>query len=63
VTTTAPNFVRGTTVIISFGIVYLKQFYGIWLSGLILGVLCLFISLVAIYFTEESFGKDLDYVE
>ncbi|MBK9719381.1 MAG: MFS transporter [Saprospiraceae bacterium] len=63
VTTTAPNFVRGTTVIISFGIVYLKQYYGIWFSGLVLGILCIVISLLAISFTEQSFGKDLDYVE
>ncbi len=63
ITTTAPNFVRGTTVLISWGIASLKTSYDLWTAGLIIGGIVIAISLIAIIFTEETYGKELDYNE
>jgi uncharacterized membrane protein len=32
-------------------------------SGIVTGVLAMVITLIAAYFTEETFGKDLNYTE
>jgi MFS transporter, putative metabolite:H+ symporter len=32
-------------------------------SGIITGIIVMSITLVAAYFTEETFGKDLNYIE
>src|SRR3989304_1777814 len=48
VTTTAPNFVRGTTVLVSMGIASLMSVYGLWAAGLIVGVICIAISFISI---------------
>ena len=63
VTTTAPNFVRGTTVLVSISIAFLKSNYDLWTAGLIVGIICMAISLFAILKSEETYGKDLDYHE
>lgn len=63
VTTSAPNFVRGTTELIRIGIASLMVNTGLLSAGLIVGVIVILLSLVAIFFTEESHGKELDYTE
>ncbi|MFH1004690.1 MAG: MFS transporter [Bacteroidota bacterium] len=63
VTTTAPNFVRGTTVLVSIGIASLMNIYGLCSAGLIVGAICVILSLVSIFYSEETYGKDLDYIE
>lgn len=63
VTTTVPNFVRGTTVLVSLGIASLKLPYGLWTAGLIIGTLCIAFSLLSIFGSEETYGKELDYSE
>mgnify|MGYP000682801539 CR=1 FL=1 len=63
VTTTAPNFVRGSLVIVTCLFDYFRQQYGIVNSGLILGSLTVFIAYVALWNLKDTFGKDLDYVE
>jgi len=63
VTTTAPNFVRGITVPVSMGIASLMSTHGLWTAGLIVGAICIILSLISIYGTEESYGKNLDYNE
>ncbi len=63
VTTTVPNFVRGTTVIISISIAYLLNSFNLWTAGLIVGVICIALSIFSIFGSEESYGKDLDYNE
>ncbi len=63
VTTSAPNFVRGTTVLVSLGIGWLQQFYSLWTAGFIISMLCAAISVAAILLSDETFGKNLDYVE
>jgi len=64
VTTTVPNFVRGSLVLIT--ILYKTlQAQGITKldAVLITGLFCVGTSLVMAWRTEETFGKDLDYLE
>jgi MFS transporter, putative metabolite:H+ symporter len=63
VTTTCPNFVRGFTPLFTGLFLYFKDSYSAVTSAYIVGSICLAISLLGIYFLEETFGKDLDYTE
>ena len=63
VTTTAPNFVRGATILITFLLGALTPVTGLWASGVIVGTLFIGIALWSVFMTEETYGKDLDYVE
>jgi putative MFS transporter len=64
--TTIPNMVRGALPLInilfknifqdSWGITFVK-------SGIVTGIIVMSITLIAAYFTEETFHKDLNYVE
>jgi len=63
VTTTVPNFVRGSLVIILIAFKYFKGEFGILQGAMIVGFICLIISLVALSQLKETFNKDLDYVE
>ncbi|OYW18293.1 MAG: MFS transporter, partial [Sphingobacteriales bacterium 12-47-4] len=64
--TTIPNMVRGALPLIN--LLFLNVFQKSWgwdiiQSGIITGVLVMSITLVAAWFTEETFHKDLNYVE
>ncbi|MEI9808989.1 MAG: MFS transporter [Bacteroidota bacterium] len=64
--TTIPNMVRGALPLINM--MFLDLFQKSWgwpiiKSGIIAGVIVMAITLVAAYFTEETFHKDLNYVE
>jgi MFS family permease len=69
VTTTAPNFVRGGTVLLTF----LFQFFGTGLtfslglnnvtSAIITGVITFTVAFIALWKLEETYGKDLNYTE
>jgi MFS family permease len=64
--TTIPNMVRGALVLINLLFINLLQGSLGWSflsSGIITGVIVISITLVAAYFTEETFHKDLDYLE
>jgi putative MFS transporter len=63
VTTTAPNFVRGATILITFLLGALTPVTGLWASGVIVGIIFIGIALWSVFLTEETYGKDLDYVE
>lgn len=63
VTTSAPNFVRGATILITFLLGVLTPVTGLWASGVIVGVIFIGIALVSVFLTEETYGKDLDYIE
>ena len=63
VTTTVPNFVRGSVVAVTISFQFLKGEVGILQSAMIVGAVCLFIALVALSQLKETFNKDLDYVE
>ena len=63
VTTTVPNFVRGSVVAITISFQFLKGEVGILQSAMIVGAVCLVIALTALSQLKETFNKDLDYVE
>lgn len=64
--TTVPNMVRGALPLINLMFLNLFQKswgWGLIHSGIVTGVIVMAITLVAFYFTEETFHKDLNYVE
>lgn len=63
VTTTVPNFIRGSLVLITLSFQFFKAQVGILQSALIVGFVCIIISLLALSQLKETFNKDLDYVE
>jgi MFS family permease len=63
VTTTAPNFVRGSTVLIILYLNSLKPSLGLWAAGLIVGATIVMISAFSIFRMKETYNADLDYIE
>ena len=63
VTTTAPNFVRGSLVLVSYAFAKLEPSLGPWKSAAAVGVVCLAVAFGALIPLRESFGRDLDFVE
>ena len=63
VTTTVPNFVRGALIPITVGFKALIPSYGLLHSAMIVGIVCFTAALWATSQVEETFRKDLDYVE
>ncbi|HRG93400.1 MAG TPA: MFS transporter, partial [Chitinophagaceae bacterium] len=64
--TTIPNMVRGSVPLINLMFVNWFQKTNGWsfvYSAIITGVVVMTITLIAAYFTEETFHKDLDYLE
>lgn len=64
-TTTAPNFVRGATIPISYLLLGMTMIFGKegLTATIITGIIIMVIAYVALYFLEETFGKDLNYLE
>lgn len=65
VTTTAPNFVRGAVVPLSF---LLQFFQGLFngeliLAAIIVGIMCMVAAFFSLSRIDDSFSKDLDYLE
>jgi MFS family permease len=63
VATTVPNFVRGAVIPLAFIFRTGKEYFGIINSAIITASLTFAIALIALYFLEETFSKDLDYTE
>ncbi len=63
--TSITNFVRGFTPLLFLIFSYLRSYENIGYikAAWIIGIGVMIISLSALYFTKESFGKDLDFVE
>ncbi|HLO80993.1 MAG TPA: MFS transporter [Chitinophagaceae bacterium] len=64
--TTIPNMVRGALPLIN--LMFKDVFQDTWKwslvqSGIVTGVIVMSIGVVSIWFTEETFHKDLDYIE
>lgn len=60
---TIPNFVRGMVAPITLLFNYLISLTGIVYSAAIVGALCLMVSFLSLYFLEETYHKDLDFLE
>ncbi len=63
VATTVPNFVRGSLVIISILFNFAKINMGTIYAALSVGIATIIIALISLYLLDETFGKDLDYIE
>jgi MFS family permease len=64
--TTVPNMVRGALPLINLMFKNLFQDSWHWSlvkSGIVTGIIVMAIAVVSAYFTEETFHKDLDYLE
>jgi len=63
VATTVPNFVRGSIIIMTPLFLIFKNQFGIITGAGLLGLLTIFIGIAGLWNMEETFGKDLDYLE
>lgn len=64
--TTIPNMVRGALPLINLlflNVFQKKMGWSLTQSGVVTGILVIAVTLVAAYFTEETFHKDLNYIE
>lgn len=64
-TTTAPNFVRASTIFITMLLNFIISVFAVdkLLATQITGAIIISIGFLALYYIEETFGKDLNYVE
>jgi len=63
VTTTVPNFVRGSLVAVAWCFQALKPSQGILVAAGVVGAGTFVLALLALSGLRETFGKDLDYLE
>jgi len=63
VATTVPNFVRGSVIPVTSLFELLRPTAGIFQSALIVGGFCLLIAFISVWKMEETFHKDLNYLE
>jgi MFS transporter, putative metabolite:H+ symporter len=63
VTTTTPNFIRGSTVLVILYLNFLKPSLGLWAAGLTVGATVLFLAFIAVMMMSETYHKNLDYTE
>ncbi|RZK48257.1 MAG: MFS transporter [Pedobacter sp.] len=63
VTTTVPNFVRGSVVAVTLSFKYLSAGYGVLHAALIVGAVSLLIAFIALSILKDTFQKDLNYIE
>lgn len=62
-TTTAPNFVRGSVTLVNLLFRALKPQVGVVAAAASVGALTLVVALIALRGLEETFGRDLDFIE
>jgi MFS family permease len=63
VTTTVPNFIRGSVIPITIIFSLLKIPFGLVYSALIVGIISVIIAFISLYNLKETYGVDLDYIE
>jgi MFS family permease len=63
--TTVPNYARGLLPVISLVFTGLQSAFSFSYlqSGLITGIICIALAFIFAFSMQETFGKDLDYVE
>ncbi len=61
--TTVPNMVRGALPLITYLFKFLIPGFGFISAGAITGTVVMVISCIAVFMTEETFGKDLNFFE
>lgn len=63
VATTVPNFVRGSIIVMTPLFLLFKEQFGILTGAGMVGLLVIVVALIGIFKMEETFGKDLNFVE
>ena len=65
VTTTVPNFVRGSVTLLTmlFKVLKSPSSLGMLNAAIVIGGICVILALWSLYTMEETHGKDLDYLE
>ncbi len=63
VATTVPNFVRGSVTVMTLANLSMKPSLGLITSTIIIGSVVFLLSFWASFSLDETFGKELDYVE
>ncbi len=63
VATTVPNFVRGAAALVVSLFAYLKGYFGVVQSATLVGGVLFVLALISLFTLEETFGKDLNFVE
>jgi len=63
VASTVPNFIRGMVIPITFSFQFARERLGIIGGAAVVGVICLAVSFYALSHLEETFHKDLNYLE
>ncbi|MFN8309807.1 MAG: MFS transporter [Chitinophagales bacterium] len=63
VATTVPNFIRGSLPLIALFYTMLQSHFTKLHAAALVGFVIIVLPMLALYFTEETFGKDLDYTE
>ncbi|HEY0262625.1 MAG TPA: MFS transporter [Chitinophagales bacterium] len=63
VATTVPNFIRGALPLITLFYAALQTFFNKLVSAEIVAVFIIILPLTSLYFLEETFDKNLDYIE
>lgn len=63
VTTSVPNFIRGSVVPMTLVFQELKTVYSISISAMIIGFSTILIALISLSALKETYGKDLNYIE
>lgn len=61
--TTIPNMVRGSLPLMLLLFNWLQHYTSYVNAGLYTGIIIMVVSCIAAWFTNETFGKDLDYLE
>ncbi len=61
--TTVPNMVRGSLPLMTLLFTWLQQFQTYLAAAATTGAIVMGITIVAAFFTEETFGKDLNFIE
>jgi putative MFS transporter len=63
VTTSVPNMVRGSLILVTILFQFLADQFGVVNAGLIVAVLTVSIAYIALYNLDETYGRDLNFVE
>ena len=63
VTTTVPNFIRGSVIPITIFFDLLRKPFGLVYSALAVGIITVIIAFISLYNLKETYGVELDYVE
>ncbi|HEY9713368.1 MAG TPA: hypothetical protein V6C72_07850, partial [Chroococcales cyanobacterium] len=62
-TTLIPNMVRASAIPITIAFSYMSQGIGASKAALFTGLVCFTFAFISIHFMEETFGRDLDFIE